>query len=384
VVPLGAAPSSSIGARRTIPASIARAWFCSSTAIEETGNKPALNTQTQANHTSMENGQSSLLEDSSLALASRVGQVEVLAVPPSTKKNWNSAAGSVPCLIAGVVLLFISPGFAFLAASLLLAGFVLSSIAIVKRRALSIALIVTGAILSAYATVQSDFDSTSILFLNKFVGKSYLLDRSIELISDTFILNGVLFVALLWFIWFRDKREESRIRLFMGGVAAVLAGLLSRLLQLFLTFHCRPLLSADLKLTSPIGVESGTLNHWNCFPSDHAALFFGLATLIWINDRRLGVFALFWAAIVSSTRVYLGFHYPSDILGGEALGIFMVILFQRFPLPALVSRLLDWERKASSSFYAVAFITSYQAGTLFNDVRDIGHLLVQLLLRHPV
>jgi undecaprenyl-diphosphatase len=243
---------------------------------------------------------------------------------------------------------------------------------------------VTGTILGAYATVRNDFDSTSILFLNKFVGKSYLLDRSIQLISDTFILNGVLFVALLWFIWFRDKREESRIRLFMGGVAAVFAGFLSRLLQVSLTFHCRPLLNARLKLASPIGVESGTLNHWNCFPSDHAALFFGLATLIWINDRRLGVFALFWAAIVSSTRVYLGFHYPSDILGGEALGIFMVILFQRFPLPTLASRLLDWERNASSSFYAVAFIASYQAGTLFNDVRNIGQLLVQLLLRHPV
>jgi undecaprenyl-diphosphatase len=170
----------------------------------------------------------------------------------------------------------------------------------------------------------------------------------------------------------------------MGGAAVALAGRLGRLLQLSLPFHVRPLYNTDLKLTWPIGVESGTLNHWNSFPSDHAALFFGLATLIWISDRRLGVFASFWAAITSSTRVYLGFHYPSDILGGEALGIFMVILFQRFPLPALVSRLLDWERKASSSFYAVAFITSYQAGTLFNDVRDIGHLLVQLLLRHPV
>jgi undecaprenyl-diphosphatase len=257
--------------------------------------------------------------------------------------------------------------------------FLLSRIAMAKRRILSAALIIAGAILGAYAIVQNHFDSTSLLFLNRFVGKSRLLDGSVELISGTFILNGVLFVALLWFIWFKDKREESRIRLFMGSVAAVLAGFLSRLLQLSLPFHVRPLYNADLKLTWPIGVESGTLNHWNCFPSDHAALFFGLAALIWISDRRLGVFALFWAAITSSTRVYLGFHYPTDILGGAVLGILMVIFFQRLPSPRVVYRLLDWERCASASFYAVAFIASYQAGTLFNDVREIAGLIRQIL-----
>jgi undecaprenyl-diphosphatase len=240
------------------------------------------------------------------------------------------------------------------------------------------------AIVAAYAAIQNDFDSSSVLLLNKFVGKSPLLDRSVELISTTFILHGLLFVALLWLIWFKDEHAESRARLFMGGVAAVLAGFLSRLLQLSLPFHVRPLLNADLKLISPIGVESGTLNHWNCFPSDHASLFFALAILIWINDRRLGVFALCWATVTSSTRIYLGFHYPTDILGGAAFGILVVILFQRLPIPRVVYRLLDWERYAPSSFYAVAFLASYQAGTLFNDVRAIGQLITQLLLRHPV
>jgi undecaprenyl-diphosphatase len=225
----------------------------------------------------------------------------------------------------------------------------------------------------------NDFDFTIVLFLNKFVGKSQLLDGAVELISDNHMLHGVLFVALLWFIWFKDKREESRIRLFMGGVAAVLAVLVSRLLQHALPFHVRPLYNPDLQLTWPIGVEWGTLNHWNSFPSDHATFYFAAATLIWICDRHLGVFAFFWAAITSSTRIYLGFHYPTDILGGAALGIFMVILFRRLPSPRVVYRLLDWERYAPPSFYAVAYIVSYQAGTLFADVQAIAHLIVHSL-----
>jgi membrane-associated phospholipid phosphatase len=306
------------------------------------------------------------------------------ALPPFPKKIWHPAAGSFLCLIAGLWLLSISPGFGFLAASLLLPCFVLSCITTVKSRALSIALITIGTILGAYATLHNNFDLTSILFLNRIVGKSFILDRSIELISEAFILNGVLFVALLWFIWFRDSREVSRIRLLLGGFASVFAALLSRLIQVSFAFHSRPFLDPDfhLKLVSPIGVGWGTLDHANCFPSDHAALFFGLATLIWMSDRRLGVFALFWAAVVSSARAYLGFHYPTDILGGEALGLFTVILSQRFPLSTLVSRLLQLERNASSFFYAAAFIASYLTATLFNDARNVGHLLVQLLLRH--
>lgn len=224
-------------------------------------------------------------------------------------------------------------------------------------------------------------DFTVVLFLNKFVGKSRSLDASVELLSDAFLLQGVIFVAIIWLIWFKDRREESRIRLFMGSVAAILAVLVSRLLQLVLPFHVRPLYNPDLNLTWPIGVGWGTLNHWNSFPSDHAAFFFALATLICISDRRWGGFALFWAAITSSARIYLGFHYPTDIAGGAAIGILIALLFQKLPLPRVVYRILDWERSASPSFYAVAYIVSYQVGTLFSDVRAIAHLIVQLFIK---
>jgi membrane-associated phospholipid phosphatase len=225
----------------------------------------------------------------------------------------------------------------------------------------------------------NNLDFTILLFLNRFVGKSRSLDELVHLFTEAFLFNGVLLVALLWLLWFTDRREEARIRLFIGGAAAVLAGLLSRLLQLSLPFHVRPLYNPALNLTWPIGVGPGTLNHWSSFPSDHASLCFALATLIWTRDRRLGVFAFFWASFTSFARVFLGFHYPSDILGGAVLGILIVILFGSLPLPRVAYRLLEWERFSSPSFYAVAFVASYQAGTLFSDLREIGHLIVGLL-----
>jgi membrane-associated phospholipid phosphatase len=227
--------------------------------------------------------------------------------------------------------------------------------------------------------MPNDFDFIVELFFKNFLGKSRLLDGAVELISDSYTLGSVLFVALLWLAWFKDKRDNSRIRLLKGGVGVLLAGLLSRALQFVLAFHYRPLYNSDLRLPWPIGVAPGTLNHWNSFPSDHAALFFALATLIWVGDRRLGVFAYAWATIESFTRVYLGYHYPSDVFGGAGLGISMVILSQWLPLRAVANRLLDWERGGSAAFYAVAFVASYEASTFFTDVRAIAQLIGQIL-----
>ena len=57
----------------------------------------------------------------------------------------------------------------------------------------------------------NNFDFTILLFLNRFVGKSRSLDELVQLLSDAFLFNGVLLVAILWLFWFKDseKRPES-------------------------------------------------------------------------------------------------------------------------------------------------------------------------------
>jgi len=52
----------------------------------------------------------------------------------------------------------------------------------------------------------------------------------------------------------------------------------------------------------------------------------------------------------------------------------MVILFRGIPLSRVASWVLNWEEHDLPSFYAFAFIVSYQVGTLFTDLRAIAHL----------
>lgn len=57
------------------------------------------------------------------------------------------------------------------------------------------------------------------------------------------------------------------------------------------------------------------------FPSGHTASGFAAAFALWFQNRKLGVLALVLAAFIGFTRLYLYVHFPTDILGGIALGL---------------------------------------------------------------
>ncbi len=57
------------------------------------------------------------------------------------------------------------------------------------------------------------------------------------------------------------------------------------------------------------------------FPSCHTAICVAMATAIFLFHKRLGIIAYIYAALVAFSRMYLYVHYPSDIIGGIALGI---------------------------------------------------------------
>ncbi|HEY3869682.1 MAG TPA: phosphatase PAP2 family protein [Actinocrinis sp.] len=61
------------------------------------------------------------------------------------------------------------------------------------------------------------------------------------------------------------------------------------------------------------------------FPSDHATIAFALAVGLWIVDRKLGIIAAVLATLEGFSRIYLGQHYPHDVLAGAVLsGVVML------------------------------------------------------------
>lgn len=65
------------------------------------------------------------------------------------------------------------------------------------------------------------------------------------------------------------------------------------------------------------------------FPSDHAAAAFAIATVAVLVRPRLGVAAVVLAFLVAYARVYVGAHYPGDVLGGAVVGIIVGVVIVR-------------------------------------------------------
>lgn len=57
------------------------------------------------------------------------------------------------------------------------------------------------------------------------------------------------------------------------------------------------------------------------FPSGHTLSSFIASTVIYLNNKRLGIYAYVLASLIAFSRLYLYVHFPTDIIGGIVLGL---------------------------------------------------------------
>ena len=206
--------------------------------------------------------------------------------------------------------------------------------------------------------------------------------------------SGVVFLAVLWGCWFSAgaqntgsqdaglqtaglQQEEVRSRILAGVLACIPAGMLSRFLQHRLHSHPRPFFDPALGFHPAFASTVQRLNTWNSFPSDHATVFAALVTVICLLRADLRKYVIPWFAIVEFARLYMGAHYPTDLLGGAALGALAVFIAQRAWIVDLCRRLVLKAKDKPLLFYGIAFMISYQLATLFSEVRGLAHPIQQ-------
>lgn len=81
------------------------------------------------------------------------------------------------------------------------------------------------------------------------------------------------------------------------------------------------------------------------FPSGHTTASFSIAITLALNFPHMAILAILIAIIVGISRMYLGVHYPTDVLAGTALGVISAFIVH-FQIIGYLERFLSYIRLA--------------------------------------
>lgn len=165
----------------------------------------------------------------------------------------------------------------------------------------------------------NDLDHQLFLFLNGLhVG---WLDPVMTFISSE--LGWVPFYAVLVFLVFYKYKWKGLWVLLGVVVAITLSDQIASHVFKPLVMRLRP--CHDPLIKDIVYLPNGHCGGKYSFMSSHAANTFALASLIFMTMKKhyskIGWLMFPWAAVVSYSRIYMGAHFPGDVICGAALGL---------------------------------------------------------------
>jgi undecaprenyl-diphosphatase len=179
-------------------------------------------------------------------------------------------------------------------------------------------------------------DTSILLFINGLTGKIPAIDGFFKGFSNDYfpVITACLVLIWMWFATRDSQQREINRRAVITAVFSI--GLVSAIVKLSDLVYFRP---------RPFNVlPSGSLNLLfyrptdSSFPSNLAAVVFAIAVTVFVKNKTYGSFLLALAVLSSFGRVYMGVHYPLDIVGGASAGVIASAIaygFARLLRPAI-------------------------------------------------
>jgi undecaprenyl-diphosphatase len=165
---------------------------------------------------------------------------------------------------------------------------------------------------------MEDVNVSAFLLINQHAGESAWLDALAIAAAEAM---PYVFILVLVLLWLSPQPARKKASLKAGG--AVLLGMGASYAVSLVYFHPRPFMQ-DL--------GNGLLAHAPdaSFPSDHTTFLFSIAFVLAIESRTraLGVVLLGLSAVGGLSRVFVGVHFPLDILGAALVGLLAACAMQ--------------------------------------------------------
>jgi undecaprenyl-diphosphatase len=154
--------------------------------------------------------------------------------------------------------------------------------------------------------------------INGLANNSKFLDSVGIFFADYFpyILGAIL---VLLFIW-----KKNRLMVISVAISVFLSRLVIAEIIKIIFHRSRPYVVLD---TAKKLITENT--DFKSFPSGHAAIFFAIALAVYFYNKKLGIWFFVAAILIGIARIFVGVHWPSDVLGGAVIGIISGLIITR-------------------------------------------------------
>jgi undecaprenyl-diphosphatase len=171
-------------------------------------------------------------------------------------------------------------------------------------------------------SILNNFDTNLFLYLNAL--HTPFFDKIMWLISGKLTWLPLYLAIIAHYIY--HERKKSWLPIICTILAVVISDQISSSVIKPLFERLRP--SHEPAIEQLVHIVNGYKGGLFGFVSSHAANSFAVAVFTSLAFRiPIYTWAIIaWAVIVSYSRIYLGVHYPADIMGGAIIGIFSALL----------------------------------------------------------